>query len=265
MDLSVAHGACLVFGRLIVGRSRRRACCAVHVRSVTTQTEKVDIVDLQQSRISRAVRRVARQATFIRLYRCMLEDEGPHRIRVAFRADRKLTCRRPYLMARLRTVRIMAVTALNETNIDTMAVRPRELRLLLRVAPEAQLGLRLHQHEVNVVRFVRAVTTGTAYAVGQVFRFREILGLKAGLMTLSTDCRGLGRAQCLESDDLGDIASAINMCLSGAMAGLTAVLIALQEGSMWCSGEVFLPDLLVAGLADVRLGVLTAGRNGKCG
>lgn len=75
-------------------------------------------------------------------------------------------------------------------------------------------------------------------------------------MTLGTNCRSLGRAQCLEPNDLGDIASAINMRLTGPMAGLASVLIALQQRRMWGAGEVLFPHVLVAGLADIRFCVL---------
>lgn len=78
-------------------------------------------------------------------------------------------------------------------------------------------------------------------------------------MTLRTNCRGLGRAQGLESDDLGDVASAIHMRLTRPMAGLTSMLIALQEGSMWRSCKVLVPHFLVTGLADVAFGELAGG------
>ena len=77
-------------------------------------------------------------------------------------------------------------------------------------------------------------------------------------MTLGTNCRSLGRAECLESDDFGDVASPINMRLAGSMAGLTSVLTSFQEGRMWGSGKVFVPHFLVTGFADIGFRVLAA-------
>lgn len=227
---------------------------------MTAQAEKVDIVNLQQSGIGRPMRRVAREATFVCLDWGVLENERAHRIRVAFRADCKLARCRPHLVTCLRAVRVVAITTLNETDIDSMPVRPGKLRFLSCMAAVAELSLRLHQHEVYVGGFVRAVTTGATYAIRQMFRFREVLGFNAGLMTLSADCGSLGRAEGFEPDDLGDVASAINVRLTGAMAGLTSVLVALQEGRMWRSSKVFLPYFLVAGLTNVGFRVLTVAR-----
>ena len=209
------------------------------------------------------MRRVTGEATLVGLHRRVLKDEGSHGVGVALGADCKLTRRRPHLMAGLRAVGIVTVTALDETNIDAVAIGPRELRLLLRVAAIAQLGLRLDQHKVDVSRFMRAVTTGATNAVSQVFRFRKILGLKAGLMTLRTDCRGLGRAECLEPDDLGDVASAINVRLARTVTGLASVLVTMQQRGMWRTGEVFIPHFLVAGLANFSFRVRAVGRSGE--
>ena len=161
---------------------------------MAAQAKKVHVVDLQQPRIGRPMRRVARQASFVGLHRRMLEDERSHGVGVALGADRKLSGGRPHLVPGLRSVRIVAVTALDQSNIDPMAIGPREFGLLLRVAAIAQLGLRLHQQEINVGGFVRTMTTGAANAIGQVFGLGEVLGLQAGLVALGADGRGLRRA-----------------------------------------------------------------------
>ena len=153
----------------------------------------------------------------------MLKNEWPHGIGVALGADRKLSRGRAYLTTRSRPVRIVAIAALDQSHVHAMTIRPGKLSLLGRVASETKLGLRLHQHEVNVGGFMRAVTSGAADAVGQVLGLGEILCLQAGLMALSADGRCLGRAQCLEANDLGDVATAIDVGLRRTMATLASV------------------------------------------
>ena len=168
-----------------------------------------------------------------------------------------------HLVAVLCAVRIMAIAALNQPDIHAMAIRPRELRLLRGVASVAQLGLRLHQHEIHVGGLVRAVAGGATDAAGQVLRLGEVLRLQAGLVTLGADRRSLCRAQRLEANDLGDVAAAVNVRLGGTVAGLASVLVALKQRRMRSAGEVLVPDLLVAGLADVILRILPSGRKGQ--
>lgn len=87
------------------------------------------------------MRRVAREASLIRLDRGMLKDEWPHGIRMALGANRKLAGGRTDLTASLAAVRVVAITTLNQSHFHAMAIRPSELRLLRRVAAEAKLGL----------------------------------------------------------------------------------------------------------------------------
>jgi hypothetical protein len=66
--------------------------------------------------------------------------------------------------------------------------------------------------------------------------------------------------QRLEANDLGDIASAVNMCLRRTVTSLATMLVAFQQRGVWSIGEVLVPDILVASLADISLGVLAARR-----
>ena len=168
MDLRMAHGACLVLGRLIVCRPPRCTRRAIHVRRVATQAKKVDVVDLEQARVCGSVRRVARQTAFVGLYRGMLEHERPHRVGVTFRADGELSGGRSHLVPALRAVRIVAIAALNEADVNAVSIRPCELCALLCVATVAKLGLRLDQHEIYVGGFVRAMAACATDAIGQV-------------------------------------------------------------------------------------------------
>src|SRR5271165_105706 len=267
MDLRVAHRARLILGGLVVIRSYRPARSSVHVGRVATEAEEVDVVDLKQTWIGGAVWRVTRQATLVGLHRSVLEDERPHGVSVALGAHRELTSRGTHLVADFRPVRVMAVTALYEPDIDAVTIGPGELRLLRSMASKAQLRLRLLQHEVDISGTVRAVAGGATEAVCQVLGLGKVLRLQAGLMTSGADRSGLGRTQRFEADDLGDVAAAINMGLTGAVTALASVLAALQQRGVRSARKVFLPDFLVAGFADVGFGVRAARRareSGRC-
>src|SRR5271169_609855 len=109
----------------------------------------------------------------------MLENERPHGVGMTLGAHGELPGSGTHLMANLCAVRIMAVAALDESGIDTVPIWPRELGLFGSMAPETEFGLRLYEHEIDVGRFMRAVTRGTANSVGQVLRLGEVLRLQA--------------------------------------------------------------------------------------
>ena len=154
---------------------------------MTAETQEVDVVHLQQPRIRRTMRRVARQARLIGLYRRMLKDEGPHRVGVALGADSELSGGSANLMPGLRAVRIVAVAALDESHLDPMPVGSVELGLLRGMTAEAQILLGFDQHEIHIGRFVRAMAGRAAHAVRHVLRLGEVLGFQAGLVALSAD------------------------------------------------------------------------------
>jgi hypothetical protein len=104
---------------------------------------------------------------------------------------------------------------------------------------------------------MRAVTTGTTDTTRQVFGLREILRFQAGLVTLCTDCCRLSGSQGFESNDFGDVPTAVDVRLAGAVASLAPMLVAFQKRGMRSSGKVFVPNFLVAGLADIGWGVLS--------
>src|SRR5271166_4727264 len=193
----------------------------------------------------------------------MLKDKRPHGIGVALGTDRELSGSRPNLVAGLRAVRVVAVTALHQSRIDPVTVGPRELRFLRAMAPEAKLCLRFDEHEIHIGRLMRAVTRSATDAVRQMLGLGEILRLQAGLVAFGTDGGSLSRRQSFEADNFTDIATAVHMRLRRAVAGLAAMLVTLEEGRMRCGSKMFFPDLLVAGLADVGFGVLAAAGSWK--
>jgi len=60
----------------------------------------------------------------------VLENERPHRIRMALGTNRELTGGSSHLVAGLGAVRIVAVAALDESGVNPVPIGPRELRLL---------------------------------------------------------------------------------------------------------------------------------------
>ncbi len=258
MDLRVAHGARLILGGLVVIRPYRPARSSVHVWCMATEAKEVDVIDLKQTRISGSVRRVTGQATFIGLYRGVFEDEWAHGVGVTLGAHRKLPGRGTHLVADFSPVRVMAVTALYESDVHAVTIGPGELGLLCCMTSKAQLSLWLLQHEIDISGTVRAVAGGATDAVRQVFGLGKVLRLQARLMTSGADRSGLGRTQRFEANDLGWIAAAINVGLPGTMAALASVLAALQQRRMRSARKVLLPDFLVAGLTDIRFGIRAA-------
>jgi hypothetical protein len=158
----------------------------------------------------------------------MLKNEGTHSIGVALGTDRELSGSGANLVSGLSTVGIVTVTALDQSDVDTVTVGPGKLGFLGRVAAEAQVRLRLHQHEIHICGLVRAVAGSATEAVRHVLRLREVLRFQTGLVTLRTDCCRLSGTQGFEPNDLGDITTAVDVRLSGTVTSLAPVLIPLQ-------------------------------------
>jgi len=100
-----------------------------------------------------------------------------------------------------------------------------------------------------------------------VFRVGKVLRFQAGLVALRTYRRRLGRTQRFETNDLGDIAAAVNVRLCRTVTSLAAMLVALEQRGMRGTGEVFVPYFLVTCFANVGVGVLAARRSeerGRC-
>ncbi len=115
MNLAVAHGAGLIFRRLVV----HRAAGANRREGVALQAEHVHDADFQQPGIGRTVGRVATGAS-LGLYRHMLVNERALFIDVAFVANGIAAGETSQLLYGRRPVRVMAVGALHQAFIHTM-------------------------------------------------------------------------------------------------------------------------------------------------
>lgn len=128
----MAKRACLEETGLVV--ERRGAGRTAETRSrVALQTEQIDIAYLQHVRVRPAMNGVAGLAA-IRFDGRVLEDKWALLVRVALETDAILGRGHPHLLRPNRTVRVVAVAALNESLVDTMVEGHREFSLLREVA-----------------------------------------------------------------------------------------------------------------------------------
>ena len=123
----------------------------------------VDVGNIQQAGVLRAVRSMATQASF-RLDRWMLIHEGPAIFHVALGADGILVGGGPDVVVAKRPVNVVAVRALDQAFVHLVMERHVERRLHVGVALEAELRLRGLQQLVLGIARMNAVATGAAHA-----------------------------------------------------------------------------------------------------
>ena len=128
------------------------------------KAQQVHVADFQQMRIRRAVRCMARLATF-NFYRLMLEHKWPAFFRVTGEAHRVLRRGGPYLLGLNRAMRIVAVIARNQAFVHPMMEGHRELRFLLGVARIAEFRLFFHQQEIRIFAVVGRMAVQAAHVV----------------------------------------------------------------------------------------------------
>ena len=185
MNRRVAQGAGLILLRLIVEAWSWRRPWPGRIRreGMALQAQQVHLGALQQARIRRAVRRMARGAAFD-LHRFVLVDERPGLVRVALEAHQILRARRAQLPRQESTVRIVAIVALHESFVHAMVECPVELLLYLLMAAVAeQRRFFLHQ-ELAFFGVVRIVAIDAAHSILQVRRAREVAVLLAILVAI---------------------------------------------------------------------------------
>lgn len=143
MNGRVTKRARLILLRLIVecGTERRDAGSG---EGMTLEAELVHLGPVDQMRIRRAVRGVTGQAA-LDLHRRMLVLEGPGFIGVAVQTDGLLGCGSAQLVSLESTVRIVAITALDQAFVHPMMSRLGKIRFDLAVATVTKQGLRGRQ------------------------------------------------------------------------------------------------------------------------
>ncbi len=125
------------------------------------QAERIDVADIQQARIRRAVRRVACGAAFGFDYR-MLKDERTGGLCVALGAYGILIGRRPCHLVLECTVGVMAVAALHQSFIHFVMEGLRKCGLHVCVAGIAELWLGYLEQARFILKAMHTVATGAA-------------------------------------------------------------------------------------------------------
>ena len=161
MNLGVTHGAGLIFRGLIVYRTDRAAGRQRGRESVAPQTEHVHRHHIQQSRISRAVRRVATGTAF-GFHGHVFVDEGALFIGVAFVANEIAARQAPNLPHDSCSMRIVAVAASHQALVNAVMIRLGKIRLGRDMASIAQLRLLLDEKELFFLGVMGRVAVETS-------------------------------------------------------------------------------------------------------
>jgi hypothetical protein len=132
----VAHRARLIFGGLVMGRSRG----PLNGKCVALQAQQINLAHAQVARIGRSVGRVTTAAA-LSLHWYMFKNERPLLVDVALHTDRVPTRHGPHLSDCGRAMDVVAVAALDETFVYAMVIWLREVGLGGNMASVAEFGL----------------------------------------------------------------------------------------------------------------------------
>ena len=98
-------------------------------------------------------------------YRNVFKHKGTHRLRVAICADGELACGAAQLSSNKAAMRIVAITAGNQTHIDAMAVWPLKLSFLRGVASIAKKSFLRFQQMIGLCGIVRRMAAQAAHPI----------------------------------------------------------------------------------------------------
>src|SRR5579859_8286064 len=119
MNRRVAHRARLILLRLVVERGSSGRATRISGKSVAFQAYQVHLRSLQESRIGRSMRHVARRASFY-LHGLMLVHKWARFVGVALEAHQVLRPCRPQLPCLEPPMLVMAVRALHQSFVHSM-------------------------------------------------------------------------------------------------------------------------------------------------
>jgi hypothetical protein len=202
VDAHVTQGASLALGVLRVRR-------VIEVL-VTLETESVHARSRQQPRICGTVGRVTRRTTF-GPDGFMLENERAALFSVALVADGILRGIHAKLLGQHCSVNVMAILALDVAIQYTMPKRFHEISFRLGVAGEAKVGISFDQQLLFDLGYVSGVTRGTRDTVLVMNRAIEVLVLEIVFVARHATLGDLFRFLIGEAEDLGLIASTVNV------------------------------------------------------
>jgi len=202
VDSHVTHGASLALGVLRVRR-------VIEVL-VTLETESVHARSRQQPRIWRTVRRMTGRTAFSP-NGFMLEDKRTALFGVAPVADGILSGIHPQLLWKDRSVNVVTILTLDVSIQYAMPEWLHEISLRFGMAREAEVGILLDQQLLFDLGYVSRVTRGAGDTILVMNRAVEIQVLEIALVTRHATLGDLFRLLIGEAEDLGLVASAVNV------------------------------------------------------
>ena len=173
--------------------------------------------------VGRTVRRMARLAAF-HLHRLMLKYKWASLIGMTREANGVLCSRGAYLLCPDRSVRVVAVAALNQPLIHAMVKGHAELRLLLKMAGVTKLRLGFYQQEFLGLRMVRRMTGDATDIAFGMLRINRIHVLGAARVASQATGIDLFSGMVFEDENLCYIAASSDVGRSRTVAPLAPLL-----------------------------------------
>jgi len=217
----MAKRACLILHGLVVERGNRRRT-RIDGQGMALQTQQVDLAALEQARIRGAVRSVA-GGTTVDLYDRVFEYEWAGLVGVALETD-GVACRCGAKLTRFESaVLVVAIRAFYKALVDPMVEGPGERLLHFQVARVTELRLLLTQQVLRFLGVMRIMAIGTSNIALQMRGASEIRMLRSVFVTAQAARATVFGGHVLEREDLGFVAAAFDVFLTGTVTRLTAV------------------------------------------
>jgi hypothetical protein len=165
-------------------------------------------------------------------------------------------------------VRIVAIVAVDQLLVHAMPIRTAEFRPLLGMTLITKQWCLLDQQRSLRLCMMRRMTIQAADAIRRMGRTREIRVFRIACMTGQAPGAGVLHTQVLETDDLCDIAAALDVRGAGSVTRFTTVpfhsanlLPRFQQIAVRRQFQV-VEQILVAALAYIRADVLRPATTG---
>jgi hypothetical protein len=196
---------------------------------------------------------MARHAT-LGFYGRVFEDKGTCLFRVATEADLILGCGGSELPGQESAVLIVAIAACEQALIYPMMHGFRKLGsyFLMAAITEHRLG-HLQQGTLHFC-VMRRMAIDASHIVLQVLRTQKVRVLFAKLMTVQTALARFLPGEQIETNNLGNVPSTVNVSLSRTVAGLAALILhtaVVEHGFPVGTVIVALGNLIVARTAGI--------------
>ena len=159
----------------------------------------------------------------LHFHRLMLEYKRPSLVGMAREANGVLRRRGSHLLCPDRSVRIVAVAALNQALIHAMVKGHAELRLLLKMAGVAKLRLGFYQQELPGLRMVRRMAGDATDIILRVHGIDRIHVLRAGSMAGQAAIIDFFGGMVLEDENLRLVAAAGDVGGPGTVAAFASL------------------------------------------